>query len=90
MPRKTGAQKRKAQQTSGQEGQDPVEGYLGLLRRPDEVESIRNADSIEEKMHLVGTLLRMTVKCMKTRSDEALGFLFDDVVSYYEVGISLG
>ena len=67
-----------------------MEVYLGMLRRPEDVESIRSADSIKMKVDLVGTLLRTTVNFMKTRSDKALGFLFDDVVTYFEVGTSLG
>ena len=90
MPRKTGAQKRKPKQTSGQEGQDLMEECLGKLRRPEDVESIREVDSIKEKLNTIRILLQTMVNVMKTKSDEALGFLFDDIVNYSEVAISLG
>ena len=89
MPRKTGAQKRKAGQTSSQEGQDPAEEYLGKLRRPEDVEAIRDAVSMEEKITTMRTLARATVNFMKSKSDEALGYLFNDVASYLDAMTSL-
>ena len=89
MPKKTGTQKRKAKQTSGQEGQDLVEEYLGKLRNPEEAESIRYADSVKEKMDTVGTLIRVMVNFIKTESNKTFGKLFDDVITYVDLVISL-
>ena len=89
MPRKTGAQKRKAGQTSSQEGQDLAEEYLGKLRRLEDVEAIRSFDSIEEKMDMIKTLAQSVVNFTKSKSDEALGFIFNDVVSYFDAMTSL-
>ena len=89
MLRKTSAQKWKDKYTSGQEGQDLVEECLAKLRSWKEAESIRNADSVKEKMETVGTLMRTTVKVMKMKSNEAFGEIFDDVVTYFDLVISL-
>ena len=89
MLRKTGAQKRKAGQTSGQEGQDPAEEYLGKLRRPEDVEAIRSVNSMEKKMDTIRILAQATVRFMKSKSGEAMGFMFDDVASYLDAMTSL-
>ena len=89
MPRKTGAQKRKAKHTSGQEGQDLVEEGLGKLRRLEEAEFIRSADSAKEKVSSVGALFRATVDTLKSRSSEAFGELFDDVITYCDLVVNL-
>ena len=89
MPRKSAAQKWKAKEPSGQEGQDRAEGHLGKLRRLEDMEAVRNADGVEEKMRVIGTLLRTTVEFMKPKSDEVLGFLFDNVITYFDVVVNL-
>ena len=89
MPRKTGTQKRKAKQTSGQEGQDPVEEYFRKLRRPGDAEFIRGADSVKEKVDNVGTLFRVTVNTIREEADEEFGELVDNAIAYFDLAINL-
>ena len=66
MPRKSGAQKRKAKQTSIQKDQHPVEKRLGELFSQAWADGIRKYEGVEEKAEFVRMIVESTLQVTRT------------------------